>query len=82
MTPVCVLQDNPEYLGEVLNLFKFVKIRTARIMDGSECGRDQPGFGEDSISQKLSPITLYIVVQFYQFSKETVYKTASCHQNS
>ncbi len=54
-----------------------------KTMDGSECGRDRPGLGKDSISQKLSPITLYIVVQLlYQFLKETFYKTASCCQVS
>ena len=48
------------------------------IIGSRECDRDRPGFGEDSISQKLSPIIVYIVVQLLgQFSKETIHKTAS-----
>ncbi len=32
-------------------------------LDGSECGRDRPGFGGDAVSQKLHRKNLYIVVQ-------------------
>jgi hypothetical protein len=37
-----------------------------RDIEGSECGRDRPGFGGDAVSQKLRRKNLYIVVLVFK----------------